>query len=125
MTYGTALYEESCKKENHYALLIGIDAYEDDEIQDLDEPVSDVEKLNNVLHTDYSFLPENTTVLKNPTRDNIIDAFDVLNKKVTAKDPTVGILCRPVEFANENMKQGYWLPTRHEKRFRSRGTAFK
>jgi hypothetical protein len=84
-TYGTALYE-ALQERNYYALLIGIEAYQDDAIQDLDEPVSDVKKFNSLLQSSYTFLPENTIALQNPTRDEIIDAFDVLAKKETSKD---------------------------------------
>ena len=107
-SYGTALYEE-LQKRNFYALLIGIDTYEDEGIQDLDEPVSDVQRLYNVLNANYSFLPENTVVLKNPTRDNIIDAFEVLNKKVTVKDQLL-IFYAGHGIWDEDLKQGYWLP---------------
>ena len=107
--FGTALYEE-LQKRNYYALLIGINAYQDDGIQDLDEPVSDVEKFNSLLQTSYTFSPENTLLLKDPTRDQIIDAFDVLAKKVTSKDQLL-IFYAGHGIWDENLKQGYWLPT--------------
>ena len=108
-TYGTALYEE-LQRRNYYALLIGIDRYQDNAIQSLDEPVSDVKKLTDILQTYYTFLPENTHVLQNPTRDAIIDAFDVLAKKVTSRDQLL-IFYAGHGIWDENMKQGFWLPT--------------
>jgi uncharacterized caspase-like protein len=91
-------------------LLIGIDAYQDDTIQDLDEPVTDVQKLNSVLQTNYTFLPENTIVLQNPTRDEIIDAFDDLAKKVTSRDQLL-VFYAGHGIWDENLKQGFWLPS--------------
>lgn len=108
-TYGTILYDE-LQKRKYYALLIGINAYQDDGIQDLDEPVSDVEKLTKVLQSDYTFLPENTMVLKNPVRDEIIEAFDMLSKKVTDRDQLL-VFYAGHGIWDENMKQGFWLPS--------------
>jgi hypothetical protein len=117
-TYGLALYEE-LQKRKYYALLIGIDAYQDDTIQDLDEPVADVQKLNSVLQTNYTFLPENTTVLKNPTRDEIIDAFDDLAKKITSRDQLL-VFYAGHGVWDESMKQGYWLPADAKKDSKAR-----
>jgi uncharacterized caspase-like protein len=55
-------------------------------------------------------LPENTIALQNPTRDEIIDAFDVLAKKVTSKDQLL-IFYAGHGIWDDNMKQGYWLPS--------------
>jgi hypothetical protein len=107
-TYGAALYEE-LQNRKYYALLIGIDAYQDDAIQDLDEPVADVDRLNSVLQTDYSFLPENTIILKNPNRDQIIEAFDELSIKVTSTDQLL-VFYAGHGIWDESMKQGFWLP---------------
>ena len=41
--YGTALYKE-LQNRKYFSLLIGIDSYQDDGIQDLDEPVTDMER---------------------------------------------------------------------------------
>ncbi|MBL7873454.1 MAG: caspase family protein [Cyclobacteriaceae bacterium] len=117
-TYGTLLYEE-LQKRNYYALLIGIDTYEDDGIQDLDEPVSDVKKFNSILQTSYTFAPENTIVLQNPTRDQIIDAFDVLANKVTPTDQLL-VFYAGHGIWDENMKQGFWLPTDAKRDSKSR-----
>jgi hypothetical protein len=106
--YGVTLYEELQKRKYH-ALLIGIDAYQDDAIQDLDEPVADVERIKSVLQTYYTFLPENTLVLQNPTRDEIIDAFDVLTRRVTYTDQLL-VFYAGHGIWDENMKQGFWLP---------------
>jgi hypothetical protein len=106
---GITLYNE-LERRTYYALLVGIDTYQDDGIQDLDEPVSDVGKFKDVLQANYTFLPENTIILQNPTRDEIIDAFDVLTKKVTPKDQLL-IFYAGHGIWDENMQQGYWLPT--------------
>jgi caspase domain-containing protein len=107
-TYGGTLYDE-LKKRNYYALLIGIETYQDEAIQDLDEPVSDVEKLNSILQEGYTFSEDQTVILRNPTRDEIIDAFDDLTEKVTSKDQLL-VFYAGHGIWDGKMKQGYWLP---------------
>ena len=108
-TYGLELYEE-LQKRKYYALLIGINNYQDETIQDLDHPVSDMQQFQRVLQAQYFFPPENTIALENPTRDEIITAFDVLSKKVTSKDQLL-IFYAGHGIWDGRMQQGYWLPS--------------
>lgn len=117
-TYGITLSEELLKR-NYYSLIIGIDTYQDDEIQDLDEPVADAEKLNQILQSNYTFSAENTMILRNPTRDQIIDAFDDMADKVTSKDQLL-VFYAGHGIWDERMKQGYWLPSDAKKDSKSR-----
>ena len=43
---------------NYYALIIGVNEYEDPEIDDLDQPVSDASTLYSMLIQHYTFEPE-------------------------------------------------------------------
>jgi len=56
-------------KEKYYALLIGINEYQDPEIVDLDNPIHDAESLRSVLRSEYTFEEDNIKFLKNPTQD--------------------------------------------------------
>ncbi|GAB4235155.1 MAG: hypothetical protein Tsb0034_09170 [Ekhidna sp.] len=94
----------------YYALIIGINDYKDDNIQDLDNPLNDAEQLAGVLTYHYSFDQENVTVLENPRREEIIDALDALTSVVTEKD-NVLIFYAGHGIWNEQLNQGYWLPS--------------
>ena len=116
--YGLALYEE-LKTRKYYALLIGIEEYDDEGIQDLDEPVSDVEKLAEVLQGSYNFSSDHTQILKNPNRDQIIDAFDGLSMIVKPTDQVLVFYAGHGIWV-ERMQQGYWLPSDARKDSKSR-----
>lgn len=106
---GNALINELGKR-NYYALIIGINEYRDDEIQDLDNPINDAEQLAGVLTYHYSFDQENVTVLENPTREEIIKSLDKLTQLVTEKDNLL-IFYAGHGIWNEQLNQGYWLPS--------------
>ncbi|MEM9895218.1 MAG: caspase family protein [Bacteroidota bacterium] len=97
-------------KRNYYALVIGIDDYKSDDIQDLDNPVNDARKVADVLTTSYTFDPELLTLLKNPTREEIIRALDQLAKIVKEKDHLL-IFYAGHGIWNAQLQQGYWLPS--------------
>ncbi|WP_436515768.1 caspase family protein [Ekhidna sp. To15] len=106
---GKALINELGKRK-YYALIIGINDYLDDEIQDLDNPINDAEQLAGVLTYHYSFDQENVTVLENPRREDIITALDRLTGVVTEKDNLL-IFYAGHGIWNEQLNQGYWLPS--------------
>ncbi len=106
---GLALYEE-LQQRNYYALLIGIDTYLDEKIVGLDHPVSDMKSLGQVLLGNYSFTNDHTISLQNPTRDEIIIAFDDLSRKVTNKDQLL-IFYAGHGIWDAKLQQGYWLPS--------------
>lgn len=106
---GKALINELGKRK-YYALIIGINEYGDDEIQDLDNPLNDAEQLAGVLTYHYSFDQENVNVLENPTREEIIKALDKLTNTVTEKDNLL-IFYAGHGIWNEQLNQGYWLPS--------------
>ena len=106
---GKALVNE-LQKRKYYALIIGINEYKDDEIQDLDNPINDAEQLAGVLTYHYSFDQKNVTVLENPTREDLIRSLDQLTKTVTEKDNLL-IFYAGHGIWNEQLDQGYWLPS--------------
>ncbi len=115
---GEALVSE-LKNRKYYALIIGINDYSDSEIQDLGNPLSDAKSLRDVLVNSYNFLPENTTLLQNPTRDQIIDQFDELSDKLTSRDQLL-IFYAGHGIWDKRIKQGYWLPSDASKSSKSR-----
>lgn len=106
---GQALITE-LQKRKYYALVIGVNQYQDNKITSLDNPVKDAQAIAQVLKTYYSFESNDVKVLANPKRGEIIDALDQLSNQVTERDNLL------VFFAghgiwNERLNQGYWLPS--------------
>lgn len=107
---GNALVKE-LKNREYYALIIGIDQYKNDEkIIKLDHPVADASQLKETLISHYTFDKENVSLLKNPTRAQIIEQFDAINSKVTDKDQLL-IFYAGHGIWDEKLNQGFWLPT--------------
>jgi hypothetical protein len=65
-----------------YALLIGVQDYQDQHIPSLEGPISDAGNLSQTLSSNYTFLPENITTLKNPTRAEFFKALDDVRAKL-------------------------------------------
>jgi hypothetical protein len=96
-------------KTRYYALLIGIDEYDDPTIDDLDNPVSDAKKLRNTLVSMYAFDAENVTLKENATREDIIMALDELAGKITPDDNLL-VFYAGHGYWDERADIGYWLP---------------
>lgn len=94
---------------NYYALLIGVNDYNDPEINDLDNPISDAEKLYQTLTKQYTFDNNRVTMLKNPTYSQLIIALDELTKKITPNDNLL-IFYAGHGYWDEKTGIGYWLP---------------
>lgn len=94
----------------YYALIIGINEYEDPSVNDLDAPIRDATALYSILTTSYSFSQEDITFLKNPTRAEIIDALDHLERAVTPNDNLLIFYAGHGHWDEEGHK-GYWLPS--------------
>jgi hypothetical protein len=106
---GQALVQ-ALSERKYYALLIGIDNYKDRDIQYLDNPVSDATEIKNVITQYYTFDPANIVFLANPTRTEIIDAFDRLAQRITDHDQLL-IFYAGHGIWDEQLNQGYWLPS--------------
>ena len=103
----------------YYALIIGVNDYQSNEIVDLDQPISDAQKLYNVLTTKYTFEPKNVKFLKNPTRDEIIQAFDYYADNITTED-NILIFYAGHGYWDEKRETGYWIPSDGRKKSTSR-----
>jgi hypothetical protein len=98
------------KEGNYFALIIGISDYIDALIPDLDNlPVNDAEKLSEVLQSQYTFLPNNIVLLKNPSRRDIVIALDNLSVNVGKNDNVLVFYAGHGHYDSEN-QIGYWLP---------------
>jgi len=105
---GTALIKELSNRK-FYALVIGINDYNDGGLQDLDNPINDAEELSRVLQTFYTFDTENIHILTNPTRTAIIESFDALHEKITERDNLL-VFYAGHGIWDQGLNQGFWLP---------------
>jgi hypothetical protein len=96
----------------YHALIIGVSDYQYNGpgLPSLDKPAKDAEKLYQVLTAKYAFPLQNTTLLKNPTREQMIDAFDALIRRVNEKD-NVLIFYAGHGHHEKETGFGYWLPS--------------
>ena len=94
----------------YYALIIGINEYEDPMINDLEAPLTDAGNLYGILSKSYTFNKEDIIFLKNPKRAEIIDALDHLERIVTPDDNLL-IFYAGHGHWDENAHKGYWLPS--------------
>jgi hypothetical protein len=99
---------------NYHALLLSVNEYEDPEIADLEHPARDGLKLKEVLTKKYLFKPKNIKWLQNPTREDMIVAFDNLGKILTDKDNLL-IFFAGHGYWDKNLEVGYWLPSDSKK----------
>ena len=110
MTNYDGLFTEG---ENH-GLLIGVNDYSDPAIFDLDKPFDDATLLYSVLIGNYMFEPDNVTLLKNPTRADIIKELDRLSYTLGPGDNLVIFYAGHGSWDREK-ETGYWLPADADK----------
>lgn len=97
---------------DYYALIIGVEKYQyaSENLFNLSNPLKDATMLKDILITKYSFATTNSALLQNPTRADILKAFEDLAKKVTPKD-NILIFYAGHGYWDERLKVGYWLPS--------------
>ena len=97
-------------KGSYYALLIGIDKYEDPAIPDLDNPINDAARLQKILVSRYTFQEDQIRLLKDPTSEELIISLDELAHKITPDDNLL-IFYAGHGWFDEKANIGYWLPS--------------
>ncbi|MBN1184549.1 MAG: caspase family protein [Bacteroidales bacterium] len=97
-------------KGKNYALIVGINDYEDPIINDLSEPVNDAQKLYNVLTQQYLFDADDVRILKNPTREEMIAAMDYFEQNITPDDNLI-VFYAGHGYWDDRVKKGYWFPS--------------
>ena len=105
-------------KGKYYALIIGVQDYKDESINDLDRPVADANSLYQTLIANYTFEKQDVNFLKNPTRDQLFEALELLSKKVKSVDNLL-IFYAGHGFWDEARNQGYWFPSDARRQNRS------
>ncbi len=98
----------------YFALLIANQNYQDQEINDLDEPLNDLNDMYDILTSHYTFEPDNVIVLKDPERKDMIIALDNLADELTEKDNLL-IFYAGHGYYKEPTNQGFWLPADAQK----------
>ena len=99
----------SAGPRKYFALLIGVNEYQDPDIEPLNEPLQDAMALRDVLTKKYTFEEENVTVLENPTFEAMHVAFEQLVTKVSREDLLLIFYAGHGEF-DKRTGIGYWLP---------------
>ncbi len=100
----------SIKGAKYYALLIGVNEYAYPDLNDLDHPVRDARKLEEILLERYNFERDNVKLLENPTREEMISTLDALSGTINEQDNLL-IFYAGHGYWNEDTRVGYWLPT--------------
>lgn len=91
-----------------FGLIIGVSAYAHDQLN-LDNPVKDASQLRDILTTHYQFTDDHTTLLLNPTRQQIMSELFRLRSIITPADNLL-IFYAGHGFWDKNVEQGYWWP---------------
>ncbi len=102
--------EKVTQESKYYGLIIGVENYLDPDIEDLDNPIRDAERLYDVLLKEYTFEEENVTLIKDATREDIITSLDNLSTKVTPND-NVLIFYAGHGWWDPEADNGFWLPS--------------
>lgn len=94
------------------ALIMGVSKYQHEsaQLQSLDRPASDAQQVYDQLTRNYAFEPEDVILLKDPTRQQIIDAFDKLAHVTGEKDNLV-VFYAGHGYWDKQRELGYWLPS--------------
>lgn len=103
------LADKIAVSSTYYGLIIGIEEYQDPNLPDLDNPISDAEMLYNTLVSNYSFVEDNMMMLRNAKRNDIVNALDLLSNIVTPSDNLLIFYAGHGNW-DERSDVGYWLP---------------
>ncbi len=101
--------EDEINHGNYYALIIGVNEYQNAKLMDLENPINDATDIYITLASSYTFNTENIIFLKNPTRAEIILNLDELSYKLTENDNLLIFYAGHGHW--DGVKEtGYWLP---------------
>ncbi|GAB2564639.1 hypothetical protein GCM10027190_12390 [Spirosoma areae] len=92
----------------YHALIVAAQHYTDQKISSLRQPLSDAQKLSDLLTRRYNFSPANVILLKDPSRETLTATFE---KFLTTLGETDNLLIFYAGHGlyDEKLKQGYWL----------------
>ena len=104
---GTA---DSTKKDaNYYGLIIGVGNYADGSFPTQENSISSAEDLYTTLTTSYNFKTENTKLLTDAKKADLIMSLNELSKVMTSEDQLL-IFFTGHGLWDDQEKIGYWLP---------------
>lgn len=90
----------------YYALVIGIEDY--DNVEKLDTPVNDSNKISQILRDDYGFTVKQIT---NADNVSVMEAINNLSQQLTENDNLLIFYAgHGVRLQNKTLESGYWLP---------------
>jgi hypothetical protein len=95
---------------NYYGLIIAVNNYSDSALVDLDHPITDASFLYSTLMGNYIFEPENLTLLRDPTRADIIRTLDKMSHELTPSDNLLIFYAGHGHWDKER-ETGYWMPS--------------
>ena len=93
----------------YYALVIGIQNYNDPQFPKLENPIRDAQMFYNAITSKYTFNEEDVKFLKDATNMEIEQALEDFSKKVKSNDSFV-IFYAGHGFFDEAANNGYWIP---------------
>lgn len=101
------VYDISTAK--YYALVIAVEEYDHNGLNDLDQPVIDANKFASIINKKYHFEEENIDLMINPTKADIIGKLHSMRDLITPEDNLL-IYYAGHGWWDEEMSTGYWLP---------------
>lgn len=104
--------DQTVKNSVYHALLIGVKDYKESKLN-LVYPLTDVNSLAAVLRENYTFDEQNIRILENPTRAEIFRSLIDYKNRLGEKDNLL-IFYAGHGWWDEDMQQGYWLPSNAE-----------
>jgi hypothetical protein len=109
---GQLIAEYEISTPRYYSLIIGINDYQfnSNNLHDLSKAVGDATTLHQTLIGNFTFSEENSTLLINPDRKEILRRLEILAATITPKDNLL-IFYAGHGVWDEKIKVGYWLPS--------------
>jgi hypothetical protein len=102
--------QQTLNTGKYHALIIGVEDYQHDSIEDLAEPLKDAQRVKQILENTYTFDPRDVRLLSSPKRYEILDELDRLSNTLTEQDNLL-IFYAGHGYWDPKNKQGYWLPS--------------
>lgn len=94
--------------DRYYALLVGVDNYDDYGISDLAKPIIDANKVQEVLTDKYGFAPSDVFLLTDPDRSKFYSVVENIGK-IIRPDDNLLIFYAGHGYWDETYDAGYWL----------------
>lgn len=92
----------------NYALLIGVQRYQDRDIKPMKGAVKDMRKLRKTLLNFYHYDDPNVTVLENPRKEDMVNALNALYEQMNPQDQLL-IYYSGQSYWDNVENEGYWL----------------